>query len=453
MDLKKINIVAGREYSIRVKKKSFILTTILTPILFAALMIIPSIIMMNDEGEKDLKVVVLDQSQIVAPSLKSDERINYVISPSSDVEEVKKNFADTDAYALVVISPLDEDNNVSVTAYSTKEMNIDIKASIKKSANSAVEAYKLSKYDIKDLDKILNDVKSDVKIDTYLFSEDGQEKRSMVEISMVLSYIMSFFIYMFVFMFGNMVMRSVIDEKQTRIVEVIVSSVKPFDLMLGKIVGVAGVAITQFLIWVVLTLVLVFGFNIVAGKDLIQNQLSSGTEQVSMIAGDEAQNAIEAIASGNSELGGILSAVSQIDFPYILGCFFIYFILGYLLYAAMFAAVGSAVDNEADTQQLTLPITVPLILGLLIMIHTFQHPDSALSFWASIIPFTSPMVMLARIPFEGGVPLWELLLSIGLLFLTFLFTVYLSGKIYRVGILMYGKKATWKDLLTWIKLK
>lgn len=451
MDLKKINIVAGREYSIRVKKKSFILSTILTPILFAALMVIPSVIMMNDGGEECRKVVVLDQSKLVAPTMQDTDLIDYEIVEGKDPEELKKSFDSLDAYALVIISPLDEKNNVSVTAYSSKQMNMSLKSAIKNSANDAIEAYKLQNYDIKDLDKILDDIRTDVDMETYTIGESGQEKKSMVEISMALAYIMSFFIYIFVFMFGNMVMRSVIDEKQSRIVEVVVSSVKPFDLMLGKIVGVAGVAVTQFFIWIVLTLVLVFGFQAVAGKDLMQKAMGSGTEQVAQMAGADGANIVDALSASNPEVGGVLSALSQIDFGYILGCFFVFFVLGYLLYAAMFAAVGSAADNEADTQQLTLPITAPLIIGLFIMIHTFQHPDSALSFWASIIPFTSPMVMLARIPFEGGVPTWELLLSIGLLFLTFLFVVYLSGKIYRVGILMYGKKASWKDLWKWIK--
>lgn len=451
MDIKKINIVAGREYGIRVKKKSFILTTILTPILFAALMVLPSLIMMNDGGEEVRKVIVLDESNVVAPTLKDTDIINYEIVKGQNPEEMKKNFDSLNAYALVVISPLDEKNNVSVTAYSSKQMNMSIKSSIKNSANDAIEAYKLNIYDIQDLDKILADVRTDVSMDTYTIGEGGQEKKSMVEISMVLGYVMSFFIYIFVFMFGNMVMRSVIDEKQSRIVEVVVSSVKPFDLMLGKIVGVAGVAVTQFLIWVILTLVLVLGFQTVVGKDVIQQTLGSGTEQMAQVAGADSTAVADALATAAPEVGGVLSALSQINFGYIVGCFFIFFVLGYLLYAAMFAAVGSAVDNEADTQQLTLPITAPLIIGLFMMIHTFQHPDSAISFWGSIIPFTSPMVMLARIPFEGGVPTWQLLLSIGLLFLTFLAVVYISGKIYRVGILMYGKKASWKDLWKWIK--
>ena len=243
---------------------------------------------------------------------------------------------------------------------------------------------------------------------------------------------------MFVLMFGNMVMRSVIDEKSSRIVEVVVSSVKPFDLMIGKILGVASVAVLQFLIWIVFTTVLVFGFQYAVGTEMMMQEVNGVTEQVQVIG-------------GSAELGNIMSAISEIDFVYILGNFFIYFVLGYLLYAAMFAAVGSAVENEADTQQLSVPVTMPLIAGLFIMLHTFQHPDSALSVWASIIPFTSPMVMLARIPFEGGVPLWQLLLSIGLLLLTFIGIVYLSGKIYRVGILMYGKKAGFKDLWKWLK--
>lgn len=264
---------------------------------------------------------------------------------------------------------------------------------------------------------------------------------------MAMSYIMSFFIYIFVFMFGNMVMTSVIQEKSNRIVEVIVSSVKPFDLMLGKIFGVAGVAVTQFLIWVLLTVVLVFGFQAVMGPEL----LMGGAEQMTQMAGVDAEAMVAAAAAPAGPMSDILGALSQINFPYIIGCFLIYFVLGYLLYAAMFAAVGSAVENEADTSQLTLPISLPLILGLFIMLHTFEHPESSLSFWASMIPFTSPMVMLARIPFEGAVPTWELMLSIGLLIATFLVMVYLSGKIYRVGILMYGKKASWKDLWKWIK--
>ncbi|MBO5803942.1 MAG: ABC transporter permease [Bacteroidales bacterium] len=447
MNLGKIQLVAGREYSIRVKKKSFIFTTILTPILFAALMIVPSVVMLMGGNEEIRKVVVVDNSGVVAPTLVDTEIVDYEVLQGVSVDSLKANFEATGAYAIVEISQLDENKNVSITAYSAKQMNMELKSSIKRSANAALEAYKLESYDIENLDKILEDVKSDVQLSAYTIGDDGDAKKSMVEISMAMSYIMSFFIYIFVFMFGNMVMNSVIQEKSNRIVEVIVSSVKPFDLMLGKILGVAGVAVTQFLIWVVLTVVLVFGFQAVMGPELF----TGGAQQMTQMAGVDAEAMMAAAAAPSGPLADIMGALSQINFPYIIGCFLIYFVLGYLLYAAMFAAVGSAVENEADTQQLTLPISLPLILGLFIMLHTFEHPESSLSFWASMIPFTSPMVMLARIPFEGAVPTWELLLSIGLLFVTFLAIVYLSGKIYRVGILMYGKKASWKDLWKWIK--
>jgi ABC-2 type transport system permease protein len=447
MNIGKIQLVAGREYSIRVKKKSFIFTTILTPILFAALMIVPSVVMLMGGNEEIRKVVVVDNSGVVAPTLVDTEIVDYEVLQGVSVDSLKANFEATGAYAIVEISQLDENKNVSITAYSAKQMNMELKSSIKRSANAALEAYKLESYDIENLDKILEDVKSDVQLSAYTIGNDGDAKKSIVEISMALSYIMSFFIYIFVFMFGNMVMNSVIQEKSNRIVEVIVSSVKPFDLMLGKILGVAGVAVTQFLIWVLLTVVLVFGFQAVMGPELF----TGGAQQMTQMAGVDAEAMMAAAAAPSGPLADIMGALSQINFPYIIGCFLIYFVLGYLLYAAMFAAVGSAVENEADTQQLTLPISLPLILGLFIMLHTFEHPESSLSFWASMIPFTSPMVMLARIPFEGAVPTWELLLSIGLLFVTFLAIVYLSGKIYRVGILMYGKKASWKDLWKWIK--
>jgi ABC-2 type transport system permease protein len=247
---------------------------------------------------------------------------------------------------------------------------------------------------------------------------------------MALSYIMSLLIYMFIFMFGNMVMRGVIEEKSGRIVEVIVSSVKSVELMIGKILGIALVALTQFLIWVVLTLVLVAVAGFLMGGDIV------GTMETADVAG----------------MGSILKGISEIRFGYILTCFLIYFVLGYLLYAGMFAAVGAAVDNEADTGQLSMPVTIPLIIGLFLMLPTFQNPTGQLAFWASIIPFTSPMVMMARIPF-GVVPFWELALSILLLLATFLLMAVISAKIYKVGILTYGKKASFKDLWKWIKTK
>jgi ABC-type Na+ efflux pump, permease component len=279
---------------------------------------------------------------------------------------------------------------------------------------------------------------------------------------------------MFILMFGGMVQRSVIEEKNSRVVEVIVSSVRSVDLMIGKIIGVALVALTQFLIWIAFTVVLLFAFQSIVGVNFLkqgaaaQAQMSMPQASFNAAPGDTSTVALADAASGsktdlgasitkqlsdpNSDMSGIVSGIKAVNFPYVLLCFLLYFIFGYLLYASMFAAVGSAVDNETDTNQLQIPITAPLIIGLFVMLQTFQHPDSPLSVWCSMIPWTSPMVMLARIPF-GTVPVWQLALSLVLLALTFIGTAWLSGKIYRVGILSYGKKATWADMFKWIKYK
>ncbi|MBQ3522539.1 MAG: ABC transporter permease [Bacteroidales bacterium] len=454
MGKSKIGIIIGREYAIRVKKKSFIFTTILTPLLFAALMVVPSLIALYSSGEEGQMVKVVDESGIVMPYLESSKEIIFEqAAPEESLASLKENFKDSGLFAIIGISPLDSNKNLTITAYSEKQLNIDLQSQIRKSVNKAVEDNKLRAYNIPDLDRVLKDIESDVKMNTYTLDEQtGEEKESMVEIYMGIGYIASFLIYMFIFMFGSMVMRSVIDEKTTRIVEVIVSSVKPFQLMLGKIIGVAAVGLTQFLIWVVLTFAIVTGVSAAVGVDKIQESVTAGMPVEQVMEEMNVQNIdMQNLEVEESEFDGILRALREVNYIKIVVCFLIYFLLGYLLYSGMFAAVGSAVDNEADTQQLILPVTMPLIIGLFIMLHTFQYPDSSLSFWASVIPFTSPMVMMARIAY--GVPAWELALSIGLLIVTFLILTYISGKIYRIGILMYGKKATWKDLWKWMKIR
>ena len=472
MGKSKIGIIIAREYTIRVKKKSFIFTTLLTPLLFAALMIVPSLIAMYSSSEEGMVIKVVDESGIVMPYLESGEEIIYERADDGEnINSLKENFKELGVFTVVGISPLDSNKNVTVTAYSGKQINVDIQSSIRKSVRKAVEDNKLKAYDIPNLDKVLEDIKSDVKLNTYTLDEStGEEKASMVEIYMGIGYIASFMIYMFIFMFGQMVMRSIIEEKTTRIVEVIVSSVKPFQLMMGKILGVAAVGLTQFLIWIVLTVAIVTGVTAAMGADAVAENVTSQPAQMAQMAGLDQEEisqvmqqsgvatdmaaVTETIQSAQKEddfFAEAMQALKSVNYIQIIVCFLIYFLLGYLLYSGMFAAVGSAVDNEADTQQLLLPITMPLIIGLFIMLHTFQYPDSSLSFWASIIPFTSPMVMMARIAY--GVPTWELALSIGLLMVTFLFFTYLSGKIYRIGILMYGKKAGWKDLYKWIRYK
>ena len=330
--------------------------------------------------------------------------------------------------------------------YSTAQIDSDVQRYIAQQIGQEVENRKLASYNIPQLEEILRDISTDIQIKSLKWTEEGDEKETVTEVYMAIAYISSFLIYMFIFMYGSMVIRGVIEEKTNRIVEVIISSVKPVELMLGKIVGVALVALLQFFLWILLTGIIVVVVMALAGTGMLPN-----AETAQQIQGG-IPSLVASFDSGDGVFTGIASTLSQIRLGQFLLSFCLYFIGGYLMYASMFAAVGSVSDAETDTQQFQLPITIPLILGLFIMMHTFQHPDSSLSVWASMIPFTSPMVMLARLPF-GGVPLWQLLLSLVLLFATFIAVVHFSAKIYRVGILMYGKKITWKELWKWMRYK
>ena len=465
MGKSKISIIIAREFSTRVKKKSFILITLLAPVLLALIMVVPSLIMIyGGDGTDARAVAVADKSGIVLPYLIDSEEVTYTTILPEDVEGVKANLDSLDFYAVVDIAPLDSAKNTSVAIFSKKQVNMDFKSVIRNSVEDAVKENKINSYTTIDLATIMKDVKPIVKVETFQISEDGGEKVSMSEISMGLGYILSFLIYMFIFMFGSMVMQSVMEEKSSRVIEVIVSSVKPFELLMGKILGVASVALLQFTIWIVLTCSIVFGVFAVTGVNTMASSATAQTEQVMQmvqsagVSDEQLDNIKSQVPMAQmpgaekelpSEFVEVLQAVKNVNFTGIIGCFIIYFILGYLLYSSLFAAVGGAVENQADTQQLMVPITMPLMIGLFIMMHTFQHPDSSLSFWASIIPFTSPMVMMARISY--GVPAWELALSIGLLVATFIGIAFLSAKIYRIGILMYGKKPGWKDLYKWLK--
>lgn len=448
MNFKKTWLVISREFSIRVKKKSFILTTIITPILFAALCIAPSLIMMSDLDNNVTRIAVVDNSGIVADNLHNTKKIEYVKSDIDDVNYLKGKLDSLGVDALVAFSALDEQGNMRVITYSSRQLNASVTGEITSMAEDIVKEYKIAQYDIPDFKKMMDELKTNVEINSFIINDKGGQKQASVEVNMGVSFIMGFIIYMFVTMFGNMVMTSVINEKSNKIVEVIVSSVKPFELMMGKIIGVASVALTQFFIWVILTLLLVFGGFAIMGQDLIGNPdaMSQMTNMVGMDAQGMANQMLE--SSGPQTF---INSILGVNWLYIIVCFIIFFVLGYLLYASMFAAVGSCVDNEADTNQLVLPITIPLIIGMFIMIQVFQNPDSSLSFWGSLFPLTSPMVMMARIPFEGGVPMWELILSIGLLVVTIAIVIWGAAKIYRVGILMSGTKYTWKDIFKWLK--
>ena len=453
MKLRNIGIIISREYLTKVKKKSFLLTTFIVPVLFAAMCILPSVIMFMAK-DKGKQVAVIDQSGIVMPYLIDTESVTYSDHSSASVDSMKTVFVDAGMDVLVVISPVDTvAKTVSVVSYSEKPLSVDMKESIQSKVDEAVEDYRLSQYDIDDLKQIMEDVESDVIMSTYTLGEDGAEKITSSEVYMVISMVLSMIIYMFIAMFSGMVMQSVIEEKASRVVEVLVSSVKATELMFGKIIGVACVALTQFLLWIVLTAVLVGGFSAFVGFDSLMGDPAQ-TEQMMEMAGGMGGVSVEdmtAMAQDESQMGAVLNTLKDINYGQLILAFVLYFVLGYLLYASFFAAIGSAVENEADTNQLQMPVTVPLLLAFFIAIYALIAPDSPLVFWGSMIPFTSPIVMLARIPF--GVPAWELALSVVLLFLTFAVCAWASAKIYKIGILMFGKKTTFKDLWKWLKMK
>jgi ABC-2 type transport system permease protein len=459
MKLRNIKTIIAREYLTRVKKKSFLLITFLGPIFFAAIAVLPSVIMFMAE-DKGKQVAVIDESGIVMPMFVDTEAIDYTDCTGQHLDSLKTNLVDLGYDALVHISPIEADTkSVSVTAYSSSPMSVDMKAAISSRVDDAVEDYRLSQYEIDDLKQIMKDVKFSSTVTTYTLGEDGEEKITSSEVYMIISLVLSMIIYFFVAMFSGMVMQSVIEEKASRVVEVLVSSVKATELMFGKIIGVACVALTQFLLWIVLTLVIVAGVSSFVGLDSMMNSATVQTEQMTQLT-DQLGVDPEAMQMAmpdpssiaqNSEFSAVLSTLKDLNYGMLLFSFIIYFVLGYLMYASFFAAIGSAVENEADTQQLSIPVTIPLMLGFFIAFYAFKAPDSAVVFWGSMIPFTSPIVMLARIPF--GVPVWEVALSMSILVATFIACGWASAKIYKIGILMFGKKTSFKDLWKWLRMK
>ena len=450
MKIRNISIIISREYLTRVKKKSFLLTTFLVPVFFAAMCILPSVIMLMAK-DKGKEIAVLDQSGIVKPYLVDTKSVTYSFYDEA-VDDKQSFVSEKGVDALVIISPIDSvTKTLSVASYSEKPLSLDLTEEVRAKVNDAVEDYRISQYDIADLKAIMEDIRVNTPMSTFVFDESGQEKESSFEVPMIISMVLSMIIYLFVMMFSGMVMQSVIEEKSSRVVEVLVSSVKATELMFGKIIGVACVALTQFFLWIVLTMVLVGGFSAFVGFDSLMGDPAQTEQMMEMTAQMGGVDVAEMTASMTQEesLGTVLSTLRDFNWGQMILAFVIYFVLGYLLYASFFAAIGSAVENEADTQQLSIPVTIPLMLGFFIAFYAFKAPDSAVVFWGSMIPFTSPIVMLARIPF--GVPVWEIALSMSILVATFIACGWASAKIYKIGILMFGKKTTFKDLWKWLR--
>ena len=468
MNFKKLGIIIQREYLNKVKKKSFLLITFLAPVLFAGIAILPSVIMLGAKEEAK-QVGVIDRSGIVLPFLTDNEVTHFKdLGPDASPEAVKADLSASGVDILLTISELDTvGRTVSADCYSEKPLGMDTGDMIESRINDAVEAYRIESSGIDNLEEIMAGVKSDVKLRSYTIDESGKESISESGIYMALSMILGMALYMFIALFSGMVMSSVIEEKSSRVVEVLMSSVKATELMFGKIIGVALVALTQFLLWILLTLMLIGVAGGILGRDKLMGMLGNDpatemvgqmNEDVNLPAGMDLNGALAAatdttgVAAGEpSGMEVVVSTLGNINLGQILFAFLFFFVFGYLLYASLFAAIGSAVENEGDSSQLQIPVTIPLLLAFFIAIYAFKAPDSSLVFWGSMIPFTSPIVMLARIPF--GVATWELVLSMALLVLTFVVCAWASAKIYKVGILMYGKKSTFKDLWKWLKQK
>ncbi len=436
-----VSIIIQREFNERVRKKSFIITTILMPVLMIVLMIAPALIMEYSRGEQKT-IAVIDDSGLVVPQLQSNEELRFEPTDLS-TEEARRSL--TDRFGVLYIGSDILENPSNVKLYANASSSLSIESNITGQIEDILEAEKLKAYHIDNLQQILDEVKTTVTLQTFR-NDKSQEAESQAQSSTVATaagYILGFVLYMFLLIYGSMVMQSVIEEKNNRVLEVVVSSVRPFDLMLGKILGVALVAVVQVLIWGVL----IFAVGAIVLPQLMPAEMMAGVQAMQ-------QGMPDAAAMGDMDPEMLQAVAAVTDTGYILKifvCLLLFVFGGYLLYSAMFAAVGSAVDNVQDASQLQMPVTLPIILALLMMLAVIKDPNSSLAFWFSIIPFTSPVVMMARIPYD--IPLWEIVLSLVVLYASFVAMVWFAGKIYRVGIFMYGKKPTFKELLKWVRYK
>jgi ABC-2 type transport system permease protein len=420
--MRKIWLIIKREYLVRVRKKAFIVMTIVGPLLMAALMIVPTYLA-NETQE--LRTIAIEEDGFeFTNQIEDTDFLHFSKIPTEEATLLKNDFSESNYYALLYIMG---DN---FTLYSNQQISLTVSKSIENQLEQIIEHQKLKAAGI-DL-KILSEAQSTVHISTKIITEGGGTTNSKAEASMGIGFICGILIYMFIFMYGTMVMRGVIEEKTSRIVEVIISSVKPFQLMMGKVLGVALVGLTQFALWILLTIAIAsFAELMFMDEGSMTTELNSTQQSILL-----------------SELGNLTGGINLMQ---IFVSFIFYFLAGYLVYSSLFAAVGSAVDAEADTQQFVLPITIPLILAFILIQPIMENPDGPLAFWMSIIPFTSPVIMMVRLPF--GVANWELALSMCVLILSFVLTTYLAGKIYRTGILMYGKKTSYKELWKWLSYK
>ncbi|MBP6055877.1 MAG: ABC transporter permease [Cytophagaceae bacterium] len=434
--MNKILLVIQREYVTRVLKKSFWISSLLAPVLITAIYAIPIWLAMKDKEQK--QIAIFDQSHLLKSADLQDKELVFTFTNVPE-KAFKTQFAKSgyDAFVSIPVDVLSNPKGVHI--YSSKNIGLNLKEAVERLIQNKVRQELMYKAGISA--KVYEDTQVDIASETITVSENGGETSSSSAGAMILAGIMGLILYVTLLLYGSQVMNGVIEEKSSRIIEVIISSVKPYQLMLGKIIGVGLVGLTQFLLWIVLTI----GLTQVTGKIY-------ASKAKAIMAVDQGKASVEMRnAMQDSPMGEVTKVLESTNIPLILVAFLFYFFVGYLLYSSLFAAIGSAVESATEAQQFTFIVMIPIILSFLLAQYTMQDPDSTVAFWASMIPFTSPINMMVRLPY--GVPMWELALSMSLLVVGFLACSWISARIYRVGILMYGKKATWKELSKWLFYK
>lgn len=434
--MNKILLVIQREYVTRVLKKSFWISSLLAPVLITAIYAIPIWLAMKDKEQK--QIAIFDQSHLLKSADLQDKELVFTFTNVPE-KAFKTQFAKSgyDAFVSIPVDVLSNPKGVHI--YSSKNIGLNLKEAVERLIQNKVRQELMYKAGISA--KVYEDTQVDIASETITVSENGGETSSSSAGAMILAGIMGLILYVTLLLYGSQVMNGVIEEKSSRIIEVIISSVKPYQLMLGKIIGVGLVGLTQFLLWIVLTI----GLTQVTGKIY-------ASKAKAIMAVDQGKGAVDMRnAMQDSPMGEVTKVLESTNIPLILVAFLFYFFVGYLLYSSLFAAIGSAVESATEAQQFTFIVMIPIIVSFLLAQYTMQDPDSTVAFWASMIPFTSPINMMVRLPY--GVPMWELALSMSLLVVGFLACSWISARIYRVGILMYGKKATWKELSKWLFYK
>ena len=420
--MNKLLLIIQREYTTLVARKSFIVITLLIPFLFVAIGAVPVLISeWNNSGSAEA-VTVIDETGRLAGVIPDTESFRFIpLKGEAGCTDVKSFFdqAGNSMSALVVI-PANVLDSAKVNIYSKSTVNMALVSHVTESLNDTLTAVKIASMGVPNLDKMVKEAQVDIDVNSVKLSDDGTESEASTTAAMVLGMVLAFITYMFVLTYGAMIMNSVIEEKTNRIVEVIVSSCKPFQLMMGKIIGVALVGLTQFLIWAILISVAVGGLGISLANDPM------------------------------SDLAVVFNAIQSVNLVSIFTCFVVYFLGGYLLYASLFAGFGSAVDQASDASQFTSPIIIVMVVALYAGIGCMENPNGSMAMWCSMIPFTSPIVMMVRLPYD--VPFWQIAVSVALLYGTAFGLVWVSSRIYRIGILRYGKKFTFKEIMGWVKM-